>query len=349
MLFTTASADAVALEPFRYDDGSKDRAVAVIGREGEFWAIETLPESTQAELGVLGIEGLGLYRLRLFVPIDVGEAFEPLAPAPIPVPPPAVNEPEPEPPPPPGMGILDLLPDTTPSHPPLQSGTPRKPDCGVEWRVSPSTHVYWWDGTEAGDALGEHAFCSRSRSDVLPSLVGELSCFSAVIGPLDRPDYAQLCFRSADLHETRARLDFGASFAEAHADTAPDDDIFPKPKAAYDYDYRRRGLDGWTVDREPFLYLSVQQPTVTGAMDAKIAHRFVDEHWDEVDDCWDDEAGSSRLSLVVDRKGHVTSSRAKGPRPAIARCIEAASARWKFPSASEGTIAVIFDFAYSDP
>lgn len=381
-LLTAPDPDAPALQLGVARDDSLGRAVAVVGREGEFWQVETLDASGLAGFEALPIEGLDLYRLRLYVPIDVGDPLRPIPPGPDTPGADATGEPEP-----PldaraaaiadakAFGMIGLL--TMSSNPPVQTGEPRPAESTYDFRVAPATAVFWPDGREAGEVRHEHAFVEPGAPRSTDA--GELRCFAIRVGVVLEPDDGELCFAAPsvqqvafvpDPHESISGLWGDASFTGEL-----DDDMIGGLIGADIGDVWAEGGLGMTgsgiggggggggggagdiaiAGGIGGLGSSGSTTTIAtlaaSGLDEEVGRRIVGAQVRELDACWASHAGDGKqrevqLSLEIDAAGNVSSSKAKpkSKRTELAACIEAASVTWLFPTASEATLVVRISF-----
>jgi hypothetical protein len=192
LLLTAPRADAIALQLGIAEDDSSGRAVAVVGREGDFWQLETIDDGVRSELEVPVIEGLDFYRLRLYVPVGVGELLHAMSPgpeadlaaAPQSARAAAIDQAR-------TSGVIGIL-GAMSSNPPVQTGELRSSASEIDFRVSPATVVYWADGREAGEVRREHAFVDAG--ELRSTDVGELRCFSIRVGLAYEQADGELCF-----------------------------------------------------------------------------------------------------------------------------------------------------------
>lgn len=214
MLLTRPSADAPALRLGLAEDASAGRAVAVVAREGDFWQIETLDAAALANFAAQPIEGLDLYRVRLYVPVGVGEPLRPIPPGPDEaLPPPAEPAPSVDPandnPDPESararalaeaqeFGMIGLLMQSS-GNPPVQTGESRSSASETDFRVSATAAVYWRDGQLAGEVRTEHAFVAAGEPVESPA--GELRCFAIRVGLAYEEGDGELCFAAASVQE----------------------------------------------------------------------------------------------------------------------------------------------------
>jgi hypothetical protein len=363
-LYAAPQEGALALHLGSAESSTAPRpTVQVIGRSGSFWKIETAD----------AIAGLDFYALQLYVPIGVGDPVRAIPPGPD-----TAVEPEPEPPAEldarslaiqqaSESGIIGLL-NSSYGNPPLQSGERRPAELATDFRLKPSTQVYWPDGSLAGEVRSEHAFVGPGEARTSGPL--ELRCFAVRVGP-DAGGQGELCFAATTVQEVAVvpepESPFGEAFAEDEAwGTMWGDEIGDS------YDYGGLGLTGEGVSAggaytgegygdigtigqggggwgygSGSTGLSLQPDAdnvrATGSMDPDIGRRIIQAHTSEIHECWTAagaSSGSVDITLGVDADGNVTSSKATTSDEFIRDCIEQAAMAWKFPKSIPGSITV---------
>lgn len=389
-LLTRPRADAPALQLGLAEDGSPGRAVAVVGREGDFWQVETLDAAALTDFAAQPIEGLDLYRLRLYVPVGVGEPLRAIPPGPDTAPPPPPVAPANDNPDPETaraqaiaaaqeVGILGALMLSS-GNPPVQTGEPRSHLSATDFRVDPSTPVYWRDGQLAGEVRSLHAFVAPG--EVVASEAGELRCFAIRVGLAYELGDGELCFAAASVQEVAyaPEIEAGGLWGEVSGlEMAYDDDMIGGlidteigdawgegglgmvgtgvggggagdgigSIAIAEIDTSGRGVGGTIVGPASPTAITTQRSS--GALDAEVGRRIVRAHTAELDACWAAHAGDGKqreveLSLELADDGSVTASTAKSKRSKLADCIEASSATWLFPEFVPGTLVVRIAF-----
>jgi hypothetical protein len=393
-LLTQPRTDAPALQLGLAEDASAGRAVAVVGREGDFWQIETLDAAALADFAAQPIEGLDVYRLHLYVPVGVGEPLRAIPPGPDEAPPPAPatappvdpasDDPEPETARAQAIaaaqevGLLGAL--MLSGNPPVQTGESRSDASPTDFRVDPSTPVYWRDGQLAGEVRSVHAFVARGEP--VASAAGELRCFAIRVGLAYELGDGELCFAAASVQEVAyaPEIEAGGLWGEVSGlEMAYDDDMIGGlidteigdawgegglgmvgtgvggggagdgigSIAIAEIDTSGRGVGGTIVGPASPTAITTQRSS--GALDAEVGRRIVRAHTAELDACWAAHAGDGKqreveLSLELADDGSVTASTAKSKRSKLADCIEASSATWLFPEFVPGTLVVRIAF-----
>lgn len=373
-LLTSPHTGAPALQIGLVEASSPDRGVVVIGRDGDFWQVETTNAQALAAFAAPPIEGLDYYRLRLYVPVGEGEPLRPIPPGPD-TEAAASDNPDParacaralaeaqQ------SGILGVLMAGS-GNPPIQTEESRPFGSTTDFRVSPSTPVYWRDGRLAGEVVVEHAFVHPGSLFASPS--GELRCFAIRVGATLQPDDGELCFASASVRETEFVPEPSIDEIWGDASLYSDADVLGGLIGAEIGDAwgeggfglvgtstggggagggvgevaigriatPGRGGDGTSSE------ITVTTLDATGSMDGDIGRRIVRAHRDELDACWASHAGEVEveLSLDVDDGGNVTASKAVSQPAALGDCIEGATATWSFPAQLPGTLVVRIGF-----
>jgi len=366
------------------DVGTSRPAVAVVGREGDFWKVARIDDVTRSELGADSIEGLDFYDLALYLPVGVGDPIQPIPPGPDAEPEPshavssaraealAANS-----------GLLGALAQTS-ANPPLQSGGQRAPGLETDFRVGPPSTVYWSDGRVAGQVVREHAFVDRGSSRA--STAGPLRCFGVRVGP-DDGGQGELCFAEARVVEAKVEPEPEWMFANVFGD----DDLASLEAYGnlYGDDYGGGGLglvgtgegggggglggiggvtigsgggggggDGigsvgiGTITPQSATDLKLGKPKITGTLDANVGRRIIRTHFDELRDCWLAEGatgGTVELGLDYDAQGDVVAVRASSGNKAVDACVAKAAKSWSFPSGVEGSISLIASFGDAIP
>jgi hypothetical protein len=167
------------------------RVVAVVGREGDYFSIETLDEATldAADIVIEPIVGLEFYRLRAYVKLGSGVAIEPDPVAAAAQREEAARAPEIVP-----MSNTvehSVAEYESNSYPPRQSNAARSKATVREYDVPAQAQVFWPDGSEAGIVRTMHAFTEPGV--VRETAAGSLRCFTIVTGRAQAPA-GELCF-----------------------------------------------------------------------------------------------------------------------------------------------------------
>ncbi|MFV8753624.1 hypothetical protein ACNOYE_23975 [Nannocystaceae bacterium ST9] len=366
-LFITPSATAIALHPGPPEDpDAPGPVVAVIGREGEFWKIETLDDVTRERLGGSAIAGLDFYRLEFYVPIGVGEPL----PASPPTPEPSARELALEEARTQGMiGLLATMVD-----PPVQTGEPRPSERETDFRVAPSTAVYWADGRRAGEVRREHAFVGPGEPRM--GEAGELRCFAIRVGEVFDPGEGTLCFPVDQVREVAFTPEHGSPFGEAFGGGFGDDDVSMLLGAEMGGEigdaYVGGGLIGAgeggggqvgggqvglgglaDLDQPDHGTTKVRLLSASGDVDGDVGRRIVRARFDQVRTCLismsDSPSMRIELDIDIDAEGKVASSKAtitddsNDRDPSMAACVEVVVGTWSFPEAMAGELVVRID------
>lgn len=360
-LLTAPRADAIALRLGTDEDGSSGRAVAVIGREGDFWQLETLDDVAVPMLEVPVIEGLDFYRLRLYVPIGVGEPIDVVPPVPEAAPPlsaraAALEAAQ-------TAGIIGVL-GAMSNNPPVQTGELRSSASQTDFRVAPATVVYWADGREAGEVRREHAFVHAG--ELRSTDAGELRCFAIRVGLAYEPADGELCFASTSVQEVAFVPEVDSLWGDVFVDeTMTDafggligDGVGPTDglgglgltgsgdgggggyATIGTLGHGGGGSGGGSSPDTKIFVLAVS------GLDDEVGGRIVRAQRDELEACWvarGQPSESVQLELVIDAAGKVADIKAKTTDVELARCIETAGRAWTFP-AQAGSLVLKLEF-----